>query len=145
MALPFQFEPEFTEDENTDRLDDSEEDESEDEENNSINRRSCHDHRGALTCGRCENTDTEEMCVCCKELGSLSHLTTGNEILRVIDSLKLTAEKKVATPVDWKHGQDCMVIPSVKEEDLPKLFPKGVKVKSVPSGKSYLRITPQPE
>jgi len=82
------------------------------------------------------------------KLSILYPATTGrnfDEILRVIDSLQLTADKKVATPVNWKAGGDCMVIPSVKAEDMPKLFPKGVTVKEVPSGKPYLRITPQPE
>ncbi|XP_077986546.1 peroxiredoxin-6-like [Glandiceps talaboti] len=81
------------------------------------------------------------------KLSLLYPATTGrnfDEILRVIDSLQLTATKKVATPVDWKHGDDCMVIPSVKPEDVPKLFPKGVTIKEVPSGKQYIRVTPQP-
>ncbi|XP_035230396.1 peroxiredoxin-6-like [Stegodyphus dumicola] len=67
-----------------------------------------------------------------------------NEVLRVVDSLQLTHNKNVATPVDWKQGGDCMVLPNIKNEDLPKLFPKGVTVKELPSGKPYLRITPQP-
>merc|ERR1712062_489507 len=82
------------------------------------------------------------------KLSMLYPATTGrnfNEILRVIDSLKLTAEKKVATPVDWKDGDKCMVIPSVKAEDIPKLFPKGVETRQMPSGKGYMRFTPQPK
>uniref|UniRef100_A0A1W7R9Z4 1-Cys peroxiredoxin n=1 Tax=Hadrurus spadix TaxID=141984 RepID=A0A1W7R9Z4_9SCOR len=67
-----------------------------------------------------------------------------DEVLRVVDSLQLTANKQVATPVDWKQGDDCMVLPTVKAEDCDKLFPKGVKVHPVASGKPYLRITPQP-
>ena len=51
-----------------------------------------------------------------------------DEILRVIDSLQLTATRKVATPVDWKAGGSCMVVPGVKQEDTAGLFPKGVKV-----------------
>ena len=62
------------------------------------------------------------------------------EILRVIDSLQLTANYQVATPVDWKHGDDCVVIPAIKTEDIPAKFPKGHKVI-----KPYLRTTPQPD
>jgi alkyl hydroperoxide reductase subunit AhpC len=61
------------------------------------------------------------------------------EILRVIDSLQLTAKHKVATPADWKDGQDCIVVPAVTDEDAAKLFPKGVR-----KIKPYLRYTPQP-
>jgi alkyl hydroperoxide reductase subunit AhpC len=61
------------------------------------------------------------------------------EILRVIDSLQLTANHKVATPADWKQGDDCIVVTTVSDEDAEKLFPKGVtKIKP------YLRTTPQP-
>lgn len=109
------------------------------------------------------------------------------EILRVIDSLQLTATKKVATPADWqasflpkricsvwntwdpgpillytlkkyfiahgrsasfKHllqpGDKCMVIPSISTAEAEKIFPKGVEVRAVPSGKEYLRFTPHP-
>ena len=62
------------------------------------------------------------------------------ELLRVIDSLQLTANYQVATPVDWKHGDDCVVIPAIKTEDIPAKFPKGHKVI-----KPYLRTTPQPD
>jgi alkyl hydroperoxide reductase subunit AhpC len=62
------------------------------------------------------------------------------EILRVIDSLQLTANYQVATPVDWKHGNDCVVVPAIKTEDIPAKFPKGHKVI-----KPYLRTTPQPD
>ena len=61
------------------------------------------------------------------------------EILRVIDSLELTAEYQVATPVDWKHGEDCIVVPAVPTEDIPGKFPKGHTII-----KDYLRTTPQP-
>ena len=61
------------------------------------------------------------------------------EILRVIDSLQLTANHKVATPADWKPGQDCIVVPAVSDADAKKLFPKGIR-----QVKSYLRYTPQP-
>ncbi|MCH2606515.1 MAG: peroxiredoxin [Nitrospinales bacterium] len=63
-----------------------------------------------------------------------------DEILRVIDSLQLTANYQVATPVDWKHGDDCVVVPAIKTEDIPAKFPKGHKVI-----KPYLRTTPQPD
>ncbi len=81
------------------------------------------------------------------KLSILYPATTGRnfaEILRVVDSLKLTAEKKVATPADWKEGGDCMVVPSLTNDDAGKLFPKGFKVHELPSGKAYLRTTPQP-
>jgi len=68
-----------------------------------------------------------------------------SEILRVIDSVQLTATKKVATPADWSSGGACMVVPSVKADELETLFPKGVKVHEVPSQKTYIRVTPQPE
>lgn len=61
------------------------------------------------------------------------------EILRVIDSLQLTAQHKVATPADWKNGDDCIVVPAVSDEEAEKLFPKGVT-----RIKPYLRTTPQP-
>lgn len=62
-----------------------------------------------------------------------------NELLRVIDSLQLTAQHFVATPANWQHGEDVVIIPSIKDEDVPAKFPKGhVKVKP------YLRTTPQP-
>src|SRR6478736_774472 len=61
------------------------------------------------------------------------------EILRVIDSLQLTANYKVATPADWQQGQDCIVVPAVSDSDAEKLFPKGVR-----KVKPYLRYTPQP-
>lgn len=61
------------------------------------------------------------------------------EILRVIDSLQLTANHKVATPVNWKNGEDCIVVPSLSDEEATKLFPKGFR-----KVKPYLRYTPQP-
>jgi alkyl hydroperoxide reductase subunit AhpC len=62
-----------------------------------------------------------------------------DEILRVIDSLQLTANYKVATPANWKNGQDCIIVPAVTNEQAKELFPKGfVEVKP------YLRTTPQP-
>lgn len=62
-----------------------------------------------------------------------------NEVLRVIDSLQLTAHHSVATPADWQHGEDVIVVPSISTEDAQKKFPKGVRVI-----KPYLRYTPQP-
>jgi alkyl hydroperoxide reductase subunit AhpC len=62
-----------------------------------------------------------------------------DELLRVIDSLQLTAYHKVATPANWKHGEDVVVSPAIATEDIPELFPKGHKVV-----KPYLRTTPQP-
>nr|ALJ10926.1 alkyl hydroperoxide reductase [Dolomedes sulfureus] len=81
------------------------------------------------------------------KLSMLYPASTGrnfSEVLRVVDALQLTYKNNVATPVDWQPGGDCMVLPTIKDEDLPKLFPKGVTVKEVPSKKSYIRITPQP-
>ncbi len=61
------------------------------------------------------------------------------EVLRVIDSLQLTANYSVATPADWKVGEDVIVVPAISTEDAIKKFPKGVK-----EIKPYLRYTPQP-
>lgn len=80
-------------------------------------------------------------------LSILYPATTGrnfDEILRAIDSILLTETKKVATPADWKTGENCMVLPTVTNEAAATLFPKGFTVKKLPSGKEYLRITPQP-
>jgi alkyl hydroperoxide reductase subunit AhpC len=62
-----------------------------------------------------------------------------DEILRALDSVQLTANYSVATPVDWKYGEDCIIVPSVSDEDAQKKFPKGFN-----RVKPYLRITPQP-
>ena len=62
-----------------------------------------------------------------------------DEILRVIDSLQLTADYKVATPVDWKDGEDVIIVPAVSDEEAKERFPKGFEAK-----KPYLRVTPQP-
>jgi len=61
------------------------------------------------------------------------------EVLRVIDSLQLTAYHSVATPADWKDGEQVVVLPSIKTEDIPAKFPKGFT-----EVKPYLRLTPQP-
>jgi alkyl hydroperoxide reductase subunit AhpC len=62
-----------------------------------------------------------------------------DEILRVIDSLQLTANYQVATPVNWSDGDDCIIVTAVSDEDAKEKFPKGWKAL-----KPYLRITPQP-
>lgn len=62
-----------------------------------------------------------------------------DEILRVIDSLQLTANYSVATPVNWKDGDDCIIVPSLSDEDAKAKFPAGWK-----TIKPYLRVTPQP-
>jgi 1-Cys peroxiredoxin 6 len=82
------------------------------------------------------------------KLSILYPATTGrnfNEVLRVLDSLQLTAKYSVATPADWKQGESCMIVPGVSKEDADKKFPKGYKVVDVPSGKQYIRLTPQPD
>ncbi|RYD70791.1 MAG: peroxiredoxin [Sphingobacteriales bacterium] len=61
------------------------------------------------------------------------------EVLRVIDSLQLTSQYSVATPADWKNGEDVIVVPAVSTEDAMKKFPKGLNIV-----KPYLRYTPQP-
>ena len=61
------------------------------------------------------------------------------EVIRVLDSLQLTANHQVATPADWQQGDDCVVLPAIKTEDIPSKFPKGHTVV-----KPYLRTTPQP-
>jgi alkyl hydroperoxide reductase subunit AhpC len=70
-------------------------------------------------------------------------MTTGrnfDEVLRVLDSLQLTAKHKVATPVDWKHGDDVIIAGSVTDDDAKKTYPSGWK-----SPKPYIRIVPQPK
>ncbi|MFI4882308.1 MAG: peroxiredoxin [Phycisphaerales bacterium JB064] len=62
-----------------------------------------------------------------------------DELLRVIDSLQLTAKHKLATPANWKQGQDCIIVPAVSNAEADKLFPKGYT-----EVKPYLRTTPQP-
>ena len=69
-------------------------------------------------------------------------MTTGrnfDEILRVLDSMQLTAAHKVATPANWKHGDDVIIAGSVSDEDAKKLFPEGWK-----APKPYLRVVKQP-
>lgn len=62
-----------------------------------------------------------------------------NEILRVIDSLQLTDHYKVATPANWKNGDDCVIVTSISDDDAKQRFPKGFRVL-----RPYLRMTPQP-
>jgi len=63
-----------------------------------------------------------------------------DEILRVIDSLQLTANYSVATPVNWKQGEDVIIVPAVSDHDAKEKFPKGFT-----TIKPYLRVTPQPD
>lgn len=63
-----------------------------------------------------------------------------DEVLRVIDSLQLTAKHSVATPVNWKNGEDCIIVPAVSDEDAKEKFPGGWK-----TVKPYLRLVPQPK
>lgn len=63
-----------------------------------------------------------------------------DEVLRVIDSLQLTADYQVATPANWKDGEDVIIVPAVSDDEAKQKFPKGFETK-----KPYLRITPQPD
>ena len=63
-----------------------------------------------------------------------------DEVLRVLDSIQLTAEHKVATPVNWRHGEDVIIVPAVSDEAAREKFPDGWK-----APRPYLRIVPQPE
>jgi len=81
------------------------------------------------------------------KLSLLYPATTGrrfDEILRVIDSLQLTAARRLATPGNWVAGQDCVIASSVTTEEAYKLFPLGVRIVDLPSKKGYLRFTPHP-
>lgn len=63
-----------------------------------------------------------------------------DELLRVIDSLQLTADHKVSTPANWKKGEDVVISPAISNEEAKKMFPKGFK-----EVKPYLRLTPEPD
>jgi len=63
-----------------------------------------------------------------------------DELLRVIDSLQLTAKHKVATPSDWKQGEDVIIVPSVSDQDAKAAYPGGWKTL-----RPYLRVVPQPK
>jgi len=63
-----------------------------------------------------------------------------DEILRMLDSMQLTAKHKVATPVNWKVGEDVVIVPAVSDEEARKTYPQGWKAL-----KPYLRIVPQPK
>ncbi|CAK9290692.1 unnamed protein product [Gordionus sp. m RMFG-2023] len=81
------------------------------------------------------------------KLSILYPATTGrnfDEILRVIDSLQLTSRAKVSTPVDWKPGTECMVLPNISTQDADKIFTKGYETVELPSKKHYMRFTPAP-
>merc|ERR1712037_336590 len=81
------------------------------------------------------------------QLGMLDPATTGrnfDEIIRVIKSLQLTAHHKVATPQNWKSGDKCMVVPGLTDEQAQKRFAKGFEKATLPSGKGYIRLTPDP-
>eukprot|EP00238_Polyblepharides_amylifera_P000821 CAMPEP_0196571492 /NCGR_PEP_ID=MMETSP1081-20130531/1659_1 /TAXON_ID=36882 /ORGANISM="Pyramimonas amylifera, Strain CCMP720" /LENGTH=253 /DNA_ID=CAMNT_0041888461 /DNA_START=64 /DNA_END=825 /DNA_ORIENTATION=+ len=81
------------------------------------------------------------------KLSILYPATTGRqfeEILRVIDSLQLTAKHSVATPCNWTSGQKCMVVPSLTDEQANAKFACGFKKIDVPSGKGYIRLTDDP-
>jgi alkyl hydroperoxide reductase subunit AhpC len=70
-------------------------------------------------------------------------MTTGrnfDEILRVLDSLQMTAKHRVATPANWKQGEDVIIAGSVTDEEAKKLYPQGFK-----APRPYLRIVPQPQ
>ncbi|XP_031825682.1 peroxiredoxin 6a [Nomia melanderi] len=79
-------------------------------------------------------------------LSILYPATTGrnfDEILRVVESLQLTEKYKVATPADWKKGEDVMIQPTVSDDEAKTLY-DNIKTLTLPSGKTYLRIVPQP-
>ena len=66
------------------------------------------------------------------------------EIIRVLDSLQMTASVSVATPANWKPGDACMVLHHMPTAEAKEKFAKGVDIMPVPSGKEYMRFTPDP-
>jgi len=82
------------------------------------------------------------------KLSVLYPATTGRnfvELLRALDSLQLTAKYSVATPANWQKGQKVMVTPNLTDEEAHSKFPQGFEKVSLPSGKGYIRLTPQPD
>ena len=77
-------------------------------------------------------------CVYCMDPASTGR--NFDEILRVVDSLQLTANHQVATPVNWQNGEDVIIVPAVSDEEAREKFPDGWK-----AVRPYLRIVPQPE
>lgn len=63
-----------------------------------------------------------------------------DEVIRVLDSLKLAAKHKIATPVNWKQGEAVVISPSVSTDEAKKQFPQGFNTVDLPSGKDYLRL-----
>ena len=81
------------------------------------------------------------------KLSILYPATTGrnfDEIIRVVKSLQLTANHKVATPANWSSGQKCMVVPGLSDEQAKEKFAAGFEKADLPSGKGYIRLTPDP-
>lgn len=66
------------------------------------------------------------------------------EILRALDALQLTEEFPVTTPVEWQTGGNCCILPDLSEQEIKNKFPKGHESRELPSGKGYLKITPDP-
>jgi len=81
------------------------------------------------------------------KLSILYPATTGrnfDEIIRVVKSLQLTANHKVATPANWSSGKKCMVVPGLSDEQAKEKFAAGFEKADLPSGKGYIRLTPDP-
>lgn len=81
------------------------------------------------------------------KLSLLYPATTGrnfDEIIRCVKSLQLTAQHKVATPANWASGDKCMVVPGLTDEQATERFAAGFEKADLPSGKGYIRLTPDP-
>ncbi|KAK6112810.1 Peroxiredoxin-6 [Brugia pahangi] len=103
------------------------------------------DEKGAALTARCLFIIGPEKTL---KLSILYPATTGrnfDEILRVVDSLQLTATKLVATPVDWQNGDDCVVVPTIDDNEAKKLFGEKINTVELPSGKRYLRMVEHPK